>query len=212
MDTIKVGGGCQAKAKVLSSIPFRGAFALAAGGYFLTRYLSMLDKVSSHFPRSPFTHPSSPTLARILSLSLCFFSLLYSFFPSSSLLPFLVLQLCLARRISLLCFSSLLTRNHYQLRLSGRILHFRRFLYCGRPRRPSKQTAKGPFSTLSGFVRAHLSKKFNPRPFSFPFHFDRSMGQMRMEQVVEFDFRRMIFVPLEIVTRRRFNNSTEINV
>lgn len=73
MDTIKVGGGCQAKAKVLSSIPFRGAFALAAGGYFLTRYLSMLDKVSSHFPRSPFTHPSSPTLARILSLSLRFF-------------------------------------------------------------------------------------------------------------------------------------------
>lgn len=140
------------------------------------------------------------------------FSLLYSFFPSSSLLPFLVLQLCLARRISLPCFSSLLTRNHYQLRLSGRILHFRRFLYCGRPRRPSKQTAKGPFSTLSGFVQAHLLKKFSLRPFSFPFHFDRSMGQMRMEQVVEFDFRRMIYVPLEIVTRRRFNNSTEINV
>lgn len=81
--------------KVLSSIPFRGAFALAAGGYFLTRYLSMLDKVSSHFPRSPFTHPSSPTLARILSLFLCFFFfavfvfplVLFASFPRSSALP-----------------------------------------------------------------------------------------------------------------------------
>lgn len=66
MDTIKVGHGCRAKAKKLSSISFRGAFLLAAGGYFLTRYPSMLDKVSSHFPRSPFTHPS-PTSAHLLS-------------------------------------------------------------------------------------------------------------------------------------------------